>query len=259
MGDDFLRRARCAGHVHRLKVEHREDTVGLQRLLPGGHIDAPVAGLGLAAGHEQQIRVIAVVVHQLVVAFRRQEAEADFDVLAVQNIIHVDLQAGKVAVLRNAVLAELLLVQQNLALRAEVINLFQQIAQIAAALGIHRVAVLLALVQLYVCLFGHCLNLVTNRGMGVFLIQGAVPQRFRHISGCRFQVKASVHAARADKLVQLVHCALHPHQFHLFNQSVHTPYAVFCRGGPCRAFGRLTQSFSSNPISRPLSSSGGSL
>ena len=120
-------------------------------------------------------------------------------------------------------LAELLLVQQDLALGAEVVDLFQQVAQIAAALGIHRVAVLLPLVQLHIGLFGHRLDLVADRGVGVLLIQSAVSQRFRHISGCGLKVKASVHAARADKLVQLGHRALHPHQFHLFNQSVHTP------------------------------------
>ena len=142
---------------------------------------------------------------------------------AVENVVHVDLQAGKVAVLLDAVLAELLLVQQDLALGAEVVDLFQQVAQIAAALGIHRVAVLLPLVQLNIGLFGHRLDLVADRGVGVLLIQSAVSQRFRHISGCGLKVKASVHAARADKLVQLGHRALHPHQFHLFNQSVHTP------------------------------------
>ena len=221
--DDLGGRASRAGHMHRLKVEHREDAVGLQRVLPRGHVDAPVTGLRLVAGGEQDVRVVAVVVHQLVVALRRQEAEADLDVGAVENVVHVDLQAGKVAVLLDAVLAELLLVQQDLALGAEVVDLFQQVAQIAAALGIHRVAVLLPLVQLHIGLFGHRLDLVADRGVGVLLIQSAVSQRFRHISGCGLKVKASVHAARADKLVQLGHRALHPHQFHLFNQSVHTP------------------------------------
>ena len=127
------------------------------------------------------------------------------------------------AVLRDAVLAELFLVKQYLALGAKVIDLFQQITQVATALGIHRVAVLLPLVQLYVGLLSHRLDLVADRCVGVFLVQSAVPQRFRHISGGGFEVKASVHAARANKLVQLGHRALHPHQFHLFNQSVHTP------------------------------------
>ena len=161
--------------MHRLKVEHREDAVGLQRVLPRGHVDAPVTGLRLVAGGEQDVRVVAVVVHQLVVALRRQEAEADLDVGAVENVVHVDLQAGKVAVLLDAVLAELLLVQQDLALGAEVVDLFQQVAQIAAALGIHRVAVLLPLVQLHIGLFGHRLDLVADRGVGVLLIQSAYP------------------------------------------------------------------------------------
>ena len=140
-----------------------------------------------------------------------------------ENIIDIDLQPGKMAVLRDAVLAELFLVEQHLALGAEVIDLFQQITQVAAALGIHRVAVLLPLVQLYVGFLSHRLDLVADRCVGVFLVQCAVPQRFRHISGSRLKIKASVHAARANKLVQLGHRALHPHQFHLFNQSVHTP------------------------------------
>ena len=46
---------------------------------------------------------------------------------AVENVVHVDLQAGKVAVLLDAVLAELFLVQQNLTLGAELVDLFEQI------------------------------------------------------------------------------------------------------------------------------------
>lgn len=47
---------------------------------------------------------------------------------AVQQVIDVDLQAGKVAVLLDAVLAELFLVQQDLTLSAELVDLFEQIA-----------------------------------------------------------------------------------------------------------------------------------
>ena len=158
--------------------------------------------------------------------------------------IRDSLQAGEVAVLLDAVLAELFLVKQHLALGAEVVDLFQQVAQVAAAFGVHRVGVLLLLVQLYVGLLGHGLDLVADRGVGVLLVQSAVPQRFRHISGGGFEVKASVHAARANKLVQLGHRAMHPHQFHLFNQSVHTPFG---------------QSFSSKHTSSGWTSSGGSL
>ena len=45
-----------------------------------------------------------------------------------ENIIDIDLQAGKVAVLLDAVLAELFLVQQDLTLSAELVDLFEQIA-----------------------------------------------------------------------------------------------------------------------------------
>ena len=223
VGDDLLGRARRAGDMHRLKVQHREDAVRFQCLLARGHVDAPVTGLGLAAGGKQDVRVIAVVVHQLVIALGRQKAEPDLDMGTAENIINIDLQPGKMAVLFNAVLAELFLVEQNFAFCAQVVDFLQQVAQETALFLVHRVAVLLPLVQLYVGFLSHRLDLVADRGVGVFLIQRAVAQRFRHISGGRLKIKASVHAARADKLVQLGHRALHPHQFHLFNQSVHTP------------------------------------
>ena len=92
-----------------------------------------------------------------------------------ENIIDIDLQPGKMAVLRDAVLAELFLVEQHLALGAKVIDLFQQITQVAAALGIHRVAVLLPLVQLYVGFLSHRLDLVADRCVGVFLVQTPYP------------------------------------------------------------------------------------
>jgi len=126
--DDLGGRTGRAGHMHRLKVQHREDTVGFQRFLPRGHVDAPVTGLRLVAGGEQDIRIIAVVVHQLVVALGGQEAEPDLDMGTAENIIDIDLQPGKVAVLLDAVLAELFLVQQNLTLGAELVDLFEQIA-----------------------------------------------------------------------------------------------------------------------------------
>ena len=128
MLDDLGGRTGRAGHTHRLKVQHREDTVGFQRFLPRGHVDAPVTGLRLVAGGEQDIRIITVVVHQLVVALGGQEAETHLDVGAVQQVIDVYLQAGKVAVLLDAVLAELFLIQQDLTLGAELVDLFEQIA-----------------------------------------------------------------------------------------------------------------------------------
>ena len=222
--DDLGRRTSRAGHMHRLEVEHREDTVSLQRFLPRGQVDAPVAGLGLGALHKQDVGVIGVVAHQLVVAFGGQEAEPHLNVLAVQQFIHIDLQVQKVAVLGDAVLAKLLLVQQTLALGAQVVDLLQQVTQIGFCFIIRRVGVALLFVQLHASFFRHGLDLVAGGGIGVFLVEGGVSQRIRHITGGRFQVKPAVHTAGIQEVVQLGQGALYPHQLHLFNQSVHTPF-----------------------------------
>ena len=224
MLDDLGWRTGRTGHMHRLEIEHREDAVGLQCLLPRGQVNAPVAGLGLGALYKQDVGVVGVVAHQLVVAFDGQEAETHLDVLAVQQFIHIDFQVQKVAVLGDAVLTKLLLVQQALALGTQVIDLLEQVAQVRFCFIIRRVGVALLFVQLHASFFRHGLDLVAGGGIGVFLVEGGVSQRIRHITGGRFQVKPAVHTAGIQEVVQLGQGALYPHQLHLFNQSVHTPF-----------------------------------
>ena len=224
MLDDLGRGTGRTGHMHRLEIQHREDAVGLQRFLAGGQVDAPVAGLGLGALYKQDIGIIGVVAHQLVVAFGGQEAEPHLDVLAIQDLIHIYFQVQEVAVLGDAVLAELLLVQQALALGTQVIDLLQQVAQIGFGFLVRRVGVALLFMQFHASLFRHSLDLVAGGGIGVFLVEGGVSQRIRHITGGRFQVKPAVHTAGIQEIVQLGQGALYPHQLHLFNQSVHTPF-----------------------------------
>ena len=222
--DDLGRRTGRAGHMHRLEVEHREDAVRFQRFLSRGQVDAPVAGLGLGTFHKQDVRVVGVVAHQLVVALGGQEAEAHLDMLAVQQFIDVNFQVQEMAVLGDAILTKLLLVQQALALGAQVVDLFQQIAQIGFGFVIGRVGVALLFVQLHASLLGHRFDLVAGGGIGVFLVEGGVSQRIRHITGGGFQVKPAVHTAGIQEVIQLGQGALYPHQLHLFNQSVHTPF-----------------------------------
>ena len=224
MLDDLGRGTGRTGHTHRLEIQHREDAVSLQRFLAGGQVDAPVAGLGLGALYKQDIGIIGVVAHQLVVAFGGQEAEPHLDVLAIQDLIHIYFQVQEVAVLGDAVLAELLLVQQTLALGTQVIDLLQQVAQIGFGFLVRRVGVALLFMQFHASLFRHSLDLVAGGGIGVFLVEGGVSQRIRHITGGRFQVKPAVHTAGIQEIVQLGQGALYPHQLHLFNQSVHTPF-----------------------------------
>ena len=204
-------------------VDESQDTSKIQheiiRLLAGRSLN-----LFMVGDYKQDIGIIGVVAHQLVVAFGGQEAEPHLDVLAIQDLIHIYFQVQEVAVLGDAVLAELLLVQQALALGTQVIDLLQQVAQIGFGFLVRRVGVALLFMQFHASLFRHSLDLVAGGGIGVSLVEGGVSQRIRHITGGRFQVKPAVHTAGIQEIVQLGQGALYPHQLHLFNQSVHTPF-----------------------------------
>ena len=227
---DLVGAAGGAGHPQRLKEEHGEDTVGLLCLAAGGQVDAPVPVGGLAAGHKEDIGVIGVAAHQLVVAGLGQKAEAHLHVLAVADVVDVGFQAEEVAVLLDTFLAEFLLFQQAGLFVPQRIDAAGQVIQELPGFGVRGGFDRRGIGQRLPDLLGQRFHPLYQRRVGVLLIHRGVPQRGGHVVGGRLQPETTVQAAGAQKFVQVGQGALHMDQLHPFDQ-INSP--SLCRFLPC--------------------------